>query len=166
MPLANCACGERGSGVTPPVRCQCLGTRARTFAIGAAADGAVERTRTSIDAARLLAAAAVAIMTPSKRPSVTIDCVGLGHAATTEVHRKSLCWLGPAANLVNGDVNTPILSGGAAVALRDSMIKRGDGIVDRVCVWGGGWGGMYNVCSLQKRKFRNSEIYMGFGIGF
>ena len=81
---------------------------------------------TSIDAARLLAAAAVAIMTPSKRPSVTIDCVGLGHAATTEVHRKSLCWLGPAANLVNGDVNTPILSGGA-VALRDSMIDSGRG---------------------------------------
>ena len=96
MPLANSACGEWGSGVTPPVRCQCLGTRARTFAIGAAADGAVERTRTSIDAARLLAAAAVAIMTPSKRPSVTIDCVGLGHAATTEVHRKSLAgWVLP-----------------------------------------------------------------------
>ena len=50
---------------TAPVRCQCLGTRARTCAIDTAAADAIERTRNSIDAARLVAAA-VAIMTPSK----------------------------------------------------------------------------------------------------
>ena len=73
-----------------------MGTRARTCTIDTAAADAIERTRNSIDAPRLVAAAAVAIMTPSKRPSVTIDCVGLGHAATTEVHRKSLAgWVLP-----------------------------------------------------------------------
>jgi len=63
-----------------------VGTRARTCTIDTAAADAIERMRNSIDAPRLVAAAAVAIMTPSKRLSATIHLVGFARIAGPSAH--------------------------------------------------------------------------------